>query len=49
MEIKSFFMYQYSAKVIHTRLTNDRMIMVSNLLREQTEIIMICFKVQSWY
>jgi len=47
MEIESFFMHQCSAKVIHTQLTNDRMIMSSNLLREQTEIIMICFKVRS--
>jgi len=49
MEIESFFMHQCSATMIHTRLTNDRMIMSSNLLREQKEMIMICFKVQSWY
>jgi len=47
MEIESFFVYQSSAK--DTQLANDRMIMSSILLREQTEIIMICFKVQSWY
>jgi hypothetical protein len=44
-----FFMYQCCPKMIHTRPKNDRMIMSSNLLRQQTANIMFRFKVQSWY